>query len=922
MSSAADVPTDQVLQRASESLAAFAASAGDTVARDSVNGGQPTGAPEQVATENRVNPDSKVAEPSAQTGKPPPNTGPAEPKVSHVQSERQKTGEESKVAQQFYKFNPAEVCEVALAGLTNMNPSFKSTWITADLSGSFIVDELRLASLQTSITEIEKESGVRIAFSHQRTKILSNIIHAITTDETIAEVIREGWSAALESFIEIAHDNVDQKPKRRAASPVYSSDHEEQGIKDKKGSTLTQSNTAVPITTSNARSGLAEFIQKPLKKTSGDEDVKRGSLVCELPDGTKIYGSDDRKHDRAPQVLKYPTLMETEEEAWTPFIVDFRRVDRKARPENKVPLVNCVDPEIIDDICKYTGLDADKWDDYSNDEVSNAMFKHTGPKTGTQAKQTLKKWEFRFDDRSAHQNTFLSKLKRFIREKRTLLKDIAIAAKDWENPDELTKKMVLEAMTHCFTNNATYVRFGKTYEVNSNLPKIREIMRDNAHHTTSEIFDLIVEHFVKVDNNVKSGLNAYHVSPFEERKFKEKTFERGKRDRTDDTRNDRRTPEKRARYERGVCGSRDHECSAETCLLWGEPEAKPAGYVWSVGEPSVWLTPDRHKDVIAKKPNIKWKKSDTSTQVRGGGSARGGGGFNRGGGGNSRGGGYGNRGRGGTFRGGSTFRGGGRGGRGGRGGYGHAGAVNAHNYSSYSLPPRKTIAETTGNAITDWKNFYASARVARATSKRAPKCVSTHMDNGAELNLIRPDIIMPGTRAALKVLDSQDEIVELRNNGSVIGTTSKKVLLEFALDTKPTVATITYREWFHVWDKLEDDMVLGGHVRKQTNQQWKMMNQIRKNHMNNLSTQTMTGMTSLKRMRNTLKKLQKIVCYTKMIPMAYSSANSSLPVAITSWKGTELSQQRRRKISQWTTLKRSQKLIQQRYQNDQGQMYH
>ena len=84
------------------------------------------------------------------------------------------------------------------------------------------------------------------------------------------------------------------------------------------------------------------------------------------------------------------------------------------------------------------------------------------------------------------------------------------------------------------------------------------------------------------------------------------------------------------------------------------------------------------------------------------------------------------------------------------------------------------------------------------------------MDNGSEENLIRADLLMEKTRAALKILDRRSDCFNIVNNGVVIGTVKEKVLIQFKLETLPGVSDITYTEWFHLWEKLEDEMVIGG----------------------------------------------------------------------------------------------------------------
>jgi hypothetical protein len=134
--------------------------------------------------------------------------------------------------------------------------------------------------------------------------------------------------------------------------------------------------------------GLRDTIDPP------PVEAEKGTLLAQLADGTKIF-APSKNQDRAPQVLNYPTLEDYTSECWNEFIVDFRRIDIKARAENKVPLSQCICPDIIRDLCNDAKLEFSKFHGYSNDELIKAIFKYNGPKNGTQAKNELKKWLFK-----------------------------------------------------------------------------------------------------------------------------------------------------------------------------------------------------------------------------------------------------------------------------------------------------------------------------------------------------------------------------------------------------------------------------------------------------------------------------------------------------------------------------------------------
>jgi hypothetical protein len=111
-----------------------------------------------------------------------------------------------------------------------------------------------------------------------------------------------------------------------------------------------------------------------------------------------------------------------------------RIIDLKARPQNKVPMSQCIDPDIQADFCNYAKLTVANWHSYKNNEIIMAMCIFVGPKNGTQAKVALKEEVFEFEDRSTHQEFFSSALSKFIREKENVLGDITVSADVCDDP--------------------------------------------------------------------------------------------------------------------------------------------------------------------------------------------------------------------------------------------------------------------------------------------------------------------------------------------------------------------------------------------------------------------------------------------------------------------------------------------------------
>ena len=114
-------------------------------------------------------------------------------------------------------------------------------------------------------------------------------------------------------------------------------------------------------------------------------------------------------------------------------------------------------------------------------------------------------------------------------------------------------------------------------------------------------------------------------------------------------------------------------------------------------------------------------------------------------------------------------------------------------------------AEATANLA-----FRAVARMQRAKAKYSPLSFAVLMDPGAELNLIKGSLIKgKGKFSALKLHSTVEANIDITNNGKTIGHVSEAAYLSFTLDTVEGVAPITYSEWFHVMDNLNEDLVLG-----------------------------------------------------------------------------------------------------------------
>jgi hypothetical protein len=106
--------------------------------------------------------------------------------------------------------------------------------------------------------------------------------------------------------------------------------------------------------------------------------------------------------------------------------------------------------------------------------------------------------------------------------------------------------------------------------------------------------------------------------------------------------------------------------------------------------------------------------------------------------------------------------------------------------------------------------FHATGRFARSVTTRAPRTARVLMDPGADVNLVRADIVTGVTKAsALKVLNTRHSPTDLFNNGIKIGHVETEYELEFTLDTPAGVPAQRYTGWFMAWDAPEEEAILG-----------------------------------------------------------------------------------------------------------------
>lgn len=98
----------------------------------------------------------------------------------------------------------------------------------------------------------------------------------------------------------------------------------------------------------------------------------------------------------------------------------------------------------------------------------------------------------------------------------------------------------------------------------------------------------------------------------------------------------------------------------------------------------------------------------------------------------------------------------------------------------------------------------------KTVARNAPRIVEVLMDPGAELNLIREELLNAAScdTRRLQVHAREPAEIVLTNNGKEIGRVTEAVYLTFSLDNVDGTQQ-THHEWMHVWQGMAEEMILG-----------------------------------------------------------------------------------------------------------------
>jgi hypothetical protein len=244
------------------------------------------------------------------------------------------------------------------------------------------------------------------------------------------------------------------------------------------------------------------------------------------------------------------------------------------------------------------------WQSVSNQLLLKVLFGLHGPRNANAAVDRLVARPFFFNDSTTYQDLFCAKLRKFCNEFKTQIKDFAFNHHQWPINDVLTRDMIRDALVKCFSSSDTVKgKDGSLVPKCSNLPTVREIIKQKKVLSIEEIMNHVIDHFERIDVSIRSSKGvSYAIVPWNiqakkanKRAYNAITPGQGGAQGGGAAARPPRPPPAFPRC--CNCGSKMHAGTERNCYLWGHPKGKGATGVWPEnGGPSLRLEPQEWKD--------------------------------------------------------------------------------------------------------------------------------------------------------------------------------------------------------------------------------------------------------------------------------------------------------------------------------------
>jgi hypothetical protein len=262
------------------------------------------------------------------------------------------------------------------------------------------------------------------------------------------------------------------------------------------------------------------------------------------------------------------------------------------------------------------------WPEVTDHLLKKILFAINGPRSAAEAKQRLRQRLFFFNDSTTSQDKFLAKLRKFLNEFKTTLKDLSYTFHLWQETDKLTHEMIVEALSDCFTNNEQIKGPDGTTMVpkSRNYAKIKEMIRERKGQTTEEIINYMVDSFERIDMAVRSNKSiAYEVKPWKTDDSKKKRGFNQISGGAAQQPGARKPPRPPADHPRCAnCGRKSHACGERNCYLFGHEDARGENGVWKEGEPSLFIDKEKMKVWKVKRDPVFYGYPENQRPKKGG----------------------------------------------------------------------------------------------------------------------------------------------------------------------------------------------------------------------------------------------------------------------------------------------------------------
>jgi hypothetical protein len=522
------------------------------------------------------------------------------------------------VLSSFKSLSAAALAKIIGDKIQNFKPEI---WIEEDVNGAAFLEVVSPPRLSEFLLQ-----DMRIASSFQRTRISNLLRDMIQKDNSLSNVERGSWSEAIVPTVQpnpcemlVATPPVQKQlfsTPDRAKSPSAPFLKEikgklEFGLDD--ANLFSSDHTSSRVTVAGTPRGVpnADFSDASMTPTGGFT-INISQQPADKPNYVILDACDN-------PVEFFKWLRKNREESELALPANRRPLKDLLTKDCKLEVARCIltantdDVEIFDKESPYPHKG---WESVTDKLLLKVLHKKNGPPCASEAKSILRNTKHRFNDATTEQKLFTGKFRKHCKRFSEHLENFDYLYRLWPAHDKiLSHDMIIDAFAETFDDKSTVLAADNTTQVPrcSNLPKIREMIRENKGLDLQDVMTLIIEHFERLDTTIRSNPNAkYLVYPW--RKSDKPEQAGNKRNRNFNQvqagggaagiAKHPKPPRPPTNFPRCAnCGSKGHLCGERTCFLFGHPQGRGPSGEWADGEKSLNLPKEEYKAwSIKRKP--------------------------------------------------------------------------------------------------------------------------------------------------------------------------------------------------------------------------------------------------------------------------------------------------------------------------------